>query len=84
MHTYNMHMKSRITLTIEPSISHRAKAVARERGTSLSGLVEQLLARETGVSAAKAGSFSTRWAGRMELAEKQGKRFDTLKRKFDL
>ena len=79
-----MHMKSRITLTIEPSVSHRAKAVARERGTSLSGLIEQLLVRETGGSPAKSGSFSARWAGRMELADKQGKRFETLKRKFDI
>lgn len=79
-----MHVKSRITLTIEPSVSHRAKAVARERGTSLSGLVEQLLARETGVPAVKAGSFSARWAGRMELADKDDRRFSALKRKYDL
>jgi hypothetical protein len=79
-----MHMKSRITLTIEPSVSHRAKAVARERGTSLSGLVEQLLARETGVPAAKEGSFSARWAGRMKLADKNDRRFDALKRKYAL
>ena len=77
-------MKSRITLTIEPSVSHRAKAVARERGTSLSGLVEQLLAREAGISTVREGSFSARWAGRMELADKNDRRFDTLKRKYAL
>lgn len=79
-----MHMKTRITLTIEPSVTHRAKAVARARGTSLSGLVEQLLAREAGVPAAREESFSARWAGRMKLADKNDPRFDALKRKYAL
>lgn len=67
-----MHMKTRMTLTIEPEVSHRAKAVARAKGTSLSGLVESLLAREAGmVVSADRVSFTKKWAGRLKLAPNQ-------------
>ena len=66
----SMHMKTRLTLTIEPEVSHRAKAVARAKGTSLSGLVESLLARETGFQKApKKITFAKKWAGRLQLLD---------------
>jgi hypothetical protein len=79
-------MKSKLTLTIEGRITHRAKILARKRGTSLSQLVEDLLVRETGQEdpAAKPASFSRRWAGRMALAEKTGERTQKLRRKYGL
>jgi len=78
-------MKMRMTLTIEPEISHRAKAFARSKGTSLSGLVESLLAREAGiVTSEKTISFGKKWAGRLQLAAKNEARFDSLKERYGL
>lgn len=80
-----MRMKARVTLTLEPRISHRAKAVARQRGTSLSGLVEQLLARESGEPVRENTlPFHSKWAGKLHLAKQSGARFDYLKKKYGL
>jgi hypothetical protein len=78
-------MKMRMTLTIEPEISHRAKAFARSKGTSLSGLVESLLAREAGMTTSeKKISFGKKWAGRLQLAAKNEARFDSLKERYGI
>ena len=79
-------MKSRITLTIDPAVSHRARAAARARGQSLSSLVELLLEKETGGAlVAKTGTpFSRRWAGKVKLAAKVEPRFAKLKQKYHL
>jgi len=78
-------MKTRMTLTIEPEISHRAKAFARSKGTSLSGLVESLLAREAGiVTSEKNISFGKKWAGSLQLASKSEARFDSLTERYGL
>ena len=79
-------MKSRITLTIDPAVSHRARTVARSRGKSLSSLVESLLARETSDTPHQKSdqSFSSRWAGKMKLAEKSEPLFAKLKEKYKL
>ena len=82
-----MHMKTRITLTIEPEVSHRAKAVAHAMGTSLSGLVESLLVRETGLTdpSKKTSSFSEKWAGRLKPASlSDDGRFRYLKERYGL
>jgi hypothetical protein len=80
-----MHMKLRMTLTIEPEISHRAKAFARSRGTSLSGLVESLLSREAGIeSSEKKISFGKKWAGRLQIKAKNEARFTSLKERYGL
>ena len=78
-----MHMKTRVTLTLDPVVSHRAKAVARARGTSFSGLVEQLLATETGQAVASV-PFHIKWAGKLKVAHKSGPRFEALQRKHQL
>ncbi len=77
-------MKSRITLTIDPNVSHRAKRWARKNRTSVSGLVEQLLREKTGESPSEPPgvSFSKRWQGKLRLAEKKGARYRTLKEKY--
>ena len=72
MRRQSMNMKTRMTITIEPGVSHRAKAVARAQGTSLSGLVESLLAREAGmVAPVDKVSFGEKWTGALKLAPKQ-------------
>ncbi len=82
----SMHMKSRVTLTLEPKISHQAKIAARARGMSFSGLVERLLLDELkGSPAARARqSFSQRWNGRLSVSPKAGARFEKLRKKHAL
>lgn len=41
-------MKSRIPITIDPEVHRRARRTARRRETSVSGLIESLLASATG------------------------------------
>jgi len=80
-----MRMKTRVTLTLEPRITHRAKSVARERGTSLSGLVDQLLAKECGEQPKEIKKpFHLKWAGKLQLQEQSSPRFDYLKKKYAL
>ena len=79
-------MKSKLTLSIEREISHRAKKHARKRGRSLSQWVEELLQNEmagaTGVKPKE--TFSRRWTGRMELSHESDPRRDRLIRKYNL
>ncbi len=76
-------MKNRVTLTLDPAVTHRAKSVARARGTSFSGLVESLLATETGRLAPEE-PFHMKWAGKLKLAKREGPRFEYLKEKYQL
>lgn len=59
-------MKHRITITLDPAVVLNGKRVARNRQTSFSGLIEDLL-REQGSSLPpqRQGSFSERWRGRL-------------------
>ena len=41
-------MKTRVTITLDPSIHRAAKRVARARSTTVSGLIESLLASASG------------------------------------
>lgn len=80
-------MKSRVTFTLDPQISHRAKSVARRRNMSLSALVQSLLANEIGkesVEPPPAQRFGARWAGKFEVSEAQDPRTLRLKAKYDL
>jgi len=80
-----MHMKSRITLTIDPGVSHRAKEVARREGVSLSSLVENMLAEISGKTIPRPkASFSQRWRGRMRLDQARDERARRLREKFNL
>jgi len=79
-----MHMKDRVTLTLDPAVAHRAKSAAQARGTSFSGLVESLLAAETGWAAPGDEPFHTKWAGKLKLAKREGPRFEYLKRKYQI
>jgi hypothetical protein len=86
MRWFSVHMKTRVTLTLEPSVSHHAKQAARSRGISLSQLVGTLLEREIGDAASSKSSmpFAERWAGRLQIAERSEPRFERLASKYDL
>lgn len=78
-------MKSRLTLTVDPKVSHRAKDVARREGISLSALVERLLSEASGDIPEKADKpFSERWKGKMRLASAADERSLRLKKKYNL
>lgn len=80
-----MHMKTRITLTIDPAVSHRAKEVARREGVSLSSMVEKMLADVSGISETPSKPcFTERWRGRMTLRPPQDERARKLREKYDL
>jgi hypothetical protein len=83
MRYQSMNMKTRMTITIKPEVSHRAKAVARAQGTSLSGLVESLLAREAGmVGPVDKVSFGEKWSGALKLASNQEARARHLRERY--
>ncbi len=80
-----MRMKSRLTLTISPTISHQAKRKARASGRSLSSLIEELLAKavETDEAGeAPSTSFSQRWAGKLTLKAEPSPRRERLLSKY--
>lgn len=78
-------MKTRITLTIDPKISYKAKTVAREKGTSLSALVEELLASVSGMEIPdETIAFSEKWRGKEQLRSGNDPRLIKLKLKYTL
>lgn len=81
-------MKSRLSLTVDPQITHRAKRVAKARKQSLSAMVEDLLRKaaesEAGPILSENGSFSERWTGQLKLARKDEPRFKKLAEKYKL
>lgn len=79
-------MKTKLTLTIEGGVTHRAKTLARRRGKSLSQLVEELLKKEmdSKSSVAERETFSDRWLGKMVLAETEDPRLKKLLAKYEL
>jgi hypothetical protein len=78
-------MKERVTLTLDPAVNRRAKRLARERGTSVSALVEQHL-RTTPLAGEQRGSFLDRWGGRFQTAKGRpgDARMRALKSKYGL
>lgn len=81
-------MKSRLTLTLDPQVTHAAKRAARKSNKSLSALVEDLLREVSMVDADNSSetkeSFSQRWGGRLELNRGDDTRFRKLAEKYDL
>ncbi len=77
-------MKIRVTLTLDPEVSHRGKLAARARGTTFSGLVEQLLGAHAPHKNKAHLPFHAKWKGKLGLANKSGTRMDYLKEKYQL
>ena len=83
---YYTYMKTKLTLSIDPQITHRAKHLAKQRGMSLSSLVEKELSEvlEEGSASEMKMSFSQRWAGKLVLNDKQTERAKKLRSKYGL
>ncbi len=81
-------MKTKISLTVDPRVTHRAKRYARSKNTSLSALVEELLKKvsseEPAEPAGTQASFSDRWSGRLKVAKKEESRFRHLADKYEI
>ena len=73
-------MKAKLTVTIDRDLVPRAKRYARERGVSLSSLIEDALEKMTGPE--EAGSFAERWRGAMTLTERDDERYRQLIDKY--
>lgn len=59
-------MKDKLTLSVDGDVVRRAKAQAREEGTSLSSVVEESLKIYAGPAADDA-AFLRKWAGKFPL-----------------
>ena len=62
-------MKNRVTLSIDPAVTRRAKKLAYAKRTSVSGLVEQFLRSAPIAGEEKTPSFVERWAGKFSVAK---------------
>lgn len=72
-------MKTKLTVTIDAELVPRAKQYARMQGVSLSQLIETAL-RETCAEARP--TFSQRWRGKFQAAERGDERYQQLARKY--
>ena len=79
-------MKKRITLTIEPALALRAKRLARNRNTSVSGLVESLVCAAPLSPEMDETLFVDRWAGKFQVAnpKQPDARMEALKARHGL
>jgi post-segregation antitoxin (ccd killing protein) len=72
-------MKKKLTVTIDQDLIPVAKDRARMEGLSLSELIETALRRLT---ARDRTSFSARWRGRFEPADREDDRYRALAEKY--
>ncbi|MBT8405172.1 MAG: hypothetical protein KJP18_15015 [Gemmatimonadetes bacterium] len=72
-------MKTKLTVTVDRDLLPRAKQVARERGVSLSSIIEGAL-RE--LTAPDVPTFSQRWRGAFELRDSEDPRARALREKY--
>jgi post-segregation antitoxin (ccd killing protein) len=72
-------MKTKLTVTIDADLVLRAKQYARMQGVSLSQLIETAL-REACAEARP--TFSQRWRGKFQAAQRGDERYQQLARKY--
>lgn len=72
-------MKTKLTITVDRVLVPRAKRVARERGVSLSSIIEGAL-RE--LTAPDDPTFSERWRGVFEWHEADDPRAEALRERY--
>jgi hypothetical protein len=79
-------VKRRVTLTIDPAISRRARRLAHVRRTSVSALVEGFLRSAPLAEGDRRISFVQRWAGKFMPARSAASdaRMKALKRRYRL
>lgn len=73
-------MKTKLTVTIDRDVLPRAKRYARERGMSLSEIIEGSLRQLS--SKGETPSFSSRWRGQFEPVHRDDARFEALAKKY--
>jgi len=71
-------MKTKLTITIDRDLLRRAKRYAGEQRVSLSSLIESTLRDLVDVGS----TFTGKWRGRLELAERDDDRFKALLEKY--
>lgn len=73
-------MKTRITLSVDPETSERARRLARERNTTVSGLFSEFVGTQEGLAAER---FVEKWAGHAVVRENPGDvRYEYLRQKY--
>ena len=73
-------MKKKLTITVDSDVLPAAKRYARSRGVSLSSLIEQSLREVT--AEYTTSSFTSRWRGQFQAAERDDPRYDALAEKY--
>ncbi|MBL6839055.1 MAG: hypothetical protein ISQ75_08295 [Puniceicoccaceae bacterium] len=81
-------MKSRLSLTLDPKVTHRAKRYAQVHNVSLSALVEDLLDKTASegdlITEPTVKTFSQRWKNSFRPAQRSNERYNRLAEKYDL
>jgi post-segregation antitoxin (ccd killing protein) len=72
-------MKAKLTVTVDRDLLPRAKRYARDRGVSLSSLIEDALRK---LAEGEGPSFVERWQGRFVPAERDDARYRALMDKY--
>ena len=72
-------MKQKLTITVDTEVLPVAKRYAKARGVSLSSLIEQSLREMAGEDIP---SFTSRWRGKFQLAERNDQRYTALAQKY--
>lgn len=72
-------MKTKLTITVDRELLPQAKRLARERGVSLSSIVEGALRELTGEARP---SFADRWRGAFVPSERDDARYRALTDKY--
>ncbi|HVT45342.1 MAG TPA: DUF6364 family protein [Thermoanaerobaculia bacterium] len=71
-------MRTKLTVTIDEDLLPRAKRFAKQRGTSLSRVIEEALRAAT----EDHGDFVDKWRGRFTLSDSADPRFRYLEEKY--
>ena len=74
-------MKTKLNLTINSKLIPRSKLFAKKQGKSVSQVVEELLSKAI---EEEKSSFSEKWLGKLSLSDKENKRIDYLKNRYEL
>ena len=72
-------MKTKLTVTVDEALVPKAKRYARQRGMSLSQLIETSLRSAT---EGEETTFSQRWRGKFESANRSDERYKALARRY--
>lgn len=75
-------MKARLNLTIDEELLPKFKEFANLNGVSISQLVEDVLREK--IEPENTQSFSSKWKGKLKVAEKDEARYKALAKRYSL